>query len=98
MPFIIEEFFPTDHDSQQAINILKSVLFFLLFFHFYLILQCRYLKFHILHVSLFCNAYVALKYGVLMFCSLLFIMFLLLLCNFVTFALTVLRSAIQLFP
>jgi len=40
---------------------------------------------NILGVLLFCNAYVALKYDVLMFFSLLFIMFLLVLCNFVTY-------------
>jgi len=43
------------------------------------------MDFHILHVSFFCNAYVALKFGVLMFFSLLFIMFILILCNFVTY-------------
>ena len=42
---------------------------------------------HILCVSLFCNAYIALKYGLLMFLSLLFITFLLISCNFVTYCL-----------
>jgi hypothetical protein len=40
---------------------------------------------HILLVSLFCNAYAALKYCVLMIFSLLFIMFLPILYNFVTY-------------
>jgi len=40
---------------------------------------------HILLVSLFCNAYVSLNYGLLMISSLLFIMFLLILCNFLTY-------------
>jgi len=56
------------------------------------------MNFHILHVSLFFNAYVVLKYAVLMFFSLLFIMLLLILCNFVTFCLAGLHSTIQLFP
>jgi len=82
--YFIEEFFSTDHDSQLAINILYCVPFFQCF-QFYWILQCRYMSFHILCISLFCYAYVALKYGVLLFFSLLFIMFLLILCNFVTY-------------
>jgi hypothetical protein len=40
---------------------------------------------NILLVLLFCNAYVALNYFVLMIFSLLFIMFLQILCNFVTY-------------
>ena len=43
------------------------------------------MNFHILHVSLFCNAYVALNCYLLMFFSLLFSIFLLILCNFVTY-------------
>ena len=40
---------------------------------------------HILLAVLFCNAHVALNYCMLMFFSLLFIMFLLILCNFVIY-------------
>jgi hypothetical protein len=40
---------------------------------------------HILLVSLFYNAYVSLNYCLLVISSLLFIMFLLILCNFVTY-------------
>jgi len=43
------------------------------------------MNFHILGVSLFCFSYVALNYGLFIFFSLLFIMFLLVLCNFVTY-------------
>jgi len=84
--YFIEEFFSTNHDSQLAINILYCVPVFQCF-QFYWILQCRYTRmdFHILCISLFCNAYVALNCCVLIFSSLLFIMFLLILCNFVTY-------------
>ena len=40
---------------------------------------------HSLLALLFCNAYVALNCGVLTFFSLLFITFLVILCNFVTY-------------
>jgi len=43
------------------------------------------MDFHILRVSFFCIAYVALKHGVVMAFPLFFIMFLLILCNFVTY-------------
>ena len=40
---------------------------------------------HILLVSLSCNAYVSFNYCLLMISSLLYIMFLLILCNFVSY-------------
>ena len=49
-------------------------------------------------VSLFCNAYVALNYCVLMIFSLLFIMFLQILCNFVTYCFDLIAYWNYLFP
>ena len=97
MALIVEEYFSTDHVSQLAINILYCVPHFSVYF-FYLNLKFRYMNFHILCILTFCNAYVALKYDVLMFFSLLLIIFLLLNIILELIVLTGLHSAFQLFP